>query len=647
MNRHPRRRLLTVVAAAPIAALALGTIPAMAGPAAPAATPAATPAAAPAAQAAKNKTPNIRQLAGALARQKLTWEKCDYKDAGLNQRFANIPNIKCATVKVPRDWHDAKNGKTWDVKISHATNQSVTSGRYKGTIFVNPGGPGGSGLPWAAAMQQRTPDLRPYYNYVGFDPRGVGQSSAPKCTFTYDANSKDPYARDKAIGKTCASDPDVRTINTEQTVYDMDLIRHLLKAPKLDYIGYSYGTWLGAWYENVFSANAGRFLLDSATDVTKPTLQRTWELQPKARDRQFQMHLMNWIARNNDTYGLGTDAQKIYDRYFAATKEMSSFVVLLTWYFSGGLPAFPDNSQYPAAGSVVKSLIESGERSGAAKKSTADSTADPAVEVKTALKKVKKGPKLSKDTLTSINEGISQMDALTSIEEEDAPTGKAAAMRTETFDSTFEMIRCGDGQWTQRTGFWENWVKKIERTAPFTTQLGGATVPVCAFWQTNNMMPAADQSFPDTIVLQGELDSQTAWETGFTSATKLPNTSALFIDNEGSHGHFPYGTECVDAPIYKYFLNGKMPKNIKVCQGLPLPWETTTYETWGKLNAAGRHVPANPSPWTPAGSAGKRLGQKMDLAPADTETQEMVRSVVQETYGTDGVKLLEREGALD
>ncbi|MDN5727857.1 MAG: hypothetical protein L0G99_18290, partial [Propionibacteriales bacterium] len=115
------------------------------------------------------KVPNTKKLAGQLAKQKVTWEACDFGDPAYNER-CNKPNVKCATVKVPRDWKNPDNGKTWDIRISQAKNRDVSDGNYKGTIFANPGGPGGEGLVWGPAMESYTPDLNPYYNYVGVDP---------------------------------------------------------------------------------------------------------------------------------------------------------------------------------------------------------------------------------------------------------------------------------------------------------------------------------------------------------------------------------------------------------------------------------------------------------------------------------------------
>lgn len=598
---------------------------------------------APSAQAAP-ATPDVAALAGPLADQKLTWEKCDFGEPVYNERWAELPNIRCATVKVPRDWHDPDNGQTWDIRISQAHNRDVKDGRYLGTIFVNPGGPGGEGLVWGAAMQEFTPDLRPYYNYVGFDPRGVGQSSHAECEFSYDENSDDPYAMLRAAGQACSADPDVRTITTEQTVYDLDFIRHLLGARKLSYIGYSYGTWLGTWYENVFGKNAGRILLDSSTDGTSATLQKTWDQQPIARDRQFELHLMNWIARHDDSYGLGKDPQRIHQRYFAAT-EGNELLALLVWVLTGGYTAFPDNSQYPLAAEVVAALIELGETPSVTPMAAGS---NPAQELDRALAKQQaKAPAGQKEWIDQARAKLRPLAELATVSPQQRKAGTAV---TETLDSAFDFIRCNDGQWTQGTKYWENWAKRTAKKAPLSNQWGALEVPVCAFWQTNTLMPVATKKFPETIVLQGELDSQTAWEGGRVAGTTLPNTSFLAVDNEGSHGLFPYGTECVDRPIYNYFLKGKLPKDIKVCQARPLPQEDVTYESWARLNGKAKHVGGTAGPFQPVGSAGARpvsSALRQSLPAQQPEVQQALRRQLRAIYGADGVAAAEKAGVLD
>ena len=115
----------------------------------------------------------------------------------------------------------------------------------------------------------------------------------------------------------------------------------------------------------------GRFLLDSSIDSTQATLEGTWNLQPVARDRQFSMHMINWIARHDDTYGLGEDPYKIKERYFAATAKLDPFVITLVWVLFGGAGAFGTNADYPLAGDVVQTLIEFGESEDASVKADA------------------------------------------------------------------------------------------------------------------------------------------------------------------------------------------------------------------------------------------------------------------------------------
>jgi pimeloyl-ACP methyl ester carboxylesterase len=597
---------------------------------------------------AKSAVPDVAELAGDLAAQELSWETCDFGDPAYNEAF-NKPNVKCATVEVPRDWHHPDNGKTWDIRISHVSNIDVDNPRYQGTVFANPGGPGGSGLVWGPALTQLAPDLAPYYNFVGFDPRGVGQSSHAECSYEWDPASTDPNAEVKAAGEACSTDEDVRTISTEQTVYDMDFIRHLLDAPKLSYLGYSYGTWLGTWYENVFGAKYGdKFLLDSSIDSREPTLEETWNLQPIARDRQFKLHMINWIARHDASYELGEDPQAIHDRYFAATAKLDPDVVLLIWILLGGASAFSNNDDYPLAGEVVKILIEEGEAASTAARAAARANpADRASDLLTKIEKRSSGSEKSR-----VQQAKDRIAPLTSVPTRSTPESEAKrprATETATLDSPFDFIRCNDGQWTQGTAYWQKHNEKLARKAPLSNQWGLLEVPICAFWQTGTLMPVADDSFPDTIVIQGEMDSQTAWEGGYNAGTKLPNTRFIAIDNESTHGAFPYGTEAVDRKVINFFLDGKLPKNITVAQALPLPEDEITYESWAPLNNKAKHVSGEiSSPWTPAERATKTLRASTvgkELL-ADATSDQLLRQQVLKVYGPEGVEALEESGTL-
>jgi hypothetical protein len=200
--------------------------------------------------------------------------------------------------------------------------------------------------------------------------------------------------------------------------------------------------------------------------------------------------------------------------------------------------------------------------------------------------------------------------------------------------SAFEAIRCGDGQWSQNLRYWDAWQRDLERNAPFAAGFNLGLLPpekfvypVCAYWRTDNRMPRPDpRTFPKVLVLNSELDAATAYEAALATAGHLPGARLISVDNEGSHGVFPYFTDCVDDPVFAYFLHGRMPAHrYTACQGLPLPGESETYQVAGTItrngkiklrpvtddvrrtNRAFRHMlsPADDHPWGP-GVRGRR-----------------------------------------
>ena len=130
-------------------------------------------------------------------------------------------------------------------------------------------------------------------------------------------------------------------------------------------------------------------------------------------------------------------------------------------------------------------------------------------------------------------------------------------------------------------------MKDLQRTAPFGAPF--EATPACAYWPAANRMPKPNpQTFPKVLVLQAELDSATAYEDGRASADWLPGARLVSIDNEATHGVFPYLTTCADDPVHRYFLTGRLPAaKYTACQGLPLPDEDKTYDVAGSVGPRG------------------------------------------------------------
>lgn len=193
--------------------------------------------------------------------QKFSWKACHVDE-------------ECATIRVPLDY-GAPNGQAITLSVAR---KPSTARKPLGTLFINPGGPGGSGVNFLPNF--RAVDLRDY-NILSWDPRGVGGSTPVECftgtamqTYTEMDSSPDTpaevqawRAENTAFGLSCLqrSGSLLGHISTDETVRDLDVLRQVAGSSKLDYFGFSYGTSVGARYAQLFPAQVGRMVLDGAT----------------------------------------------------------------------------------------------------------------------------------------------------------------------------------------------------------------------------------------------------------------------------------------------------------------------------------------------------------------------------------------------
>ncbi|HPU13584.1 MAG TPA: alpha/beta hydrolase [Aeromicrobium sp.] len=198
--------------------------------------------------------------------QDLKWTKCD--------------DDVCTKVKVPIDY-EKPTGDT----IELALRRVRATGAGGSVIFTNPGGPGGSATDFVNYVASSVSDeIRKTYDIVGLDPRGVGESSPMECLSDADFDAfididPDPdndeeiaAVRDSVrnMGKACARNSGALAghVSTEETARDHDIVRALLGQKKMIWLGFSYGTQLGATYAELFPEKVGRMVLDGSVDVT-------------------------------------------------------------------------------------------------------------------------------------------------------------------------------------------------------------------------------------------------------------------------------------------------------------------------------------------------------------------------------------------
>jgi pimeloyl-ACP methyl ester carboxylesterase len=194
--------------------------------------------------------------------------------------------MECTTVSAPIDWADASAGSI-DLAVVRLATDSDTR---VGSLLMNPGGPGGSGveLVQQAAEFVTSDALRDSFDIVGWDPRGVGASTRVACyddaemdDFLYgvprnptgtDAWLADQVDVEADFAAACAdaSGDLLGHIDVESNARDMDLLRAVLGDETLNYLGFSYGTSFGVHYADLFPENVGRLVLDGAIDPSLP-----------------------------------------------------------------------------------------------------------------------------------------------------------------------------------------------------------------------------------------------------------------------------------------------------------------------------------------------------------------------------------------
>ncbi|WP_300676845.1 alpha/beta fold hydrolase [Nocardioides sp.] len=257
----------------------------------------------------------------------LTWGTCPttrLKAAG----------AQCAMLTVPLD-HARPKGPTIKIAVSRILH---TNADYKGMIAVNPGGPGGSGLGLATLGRAVPNGVGAKFDWYGFDPRGVGRSEpALSCNPDYPGSgwNRPDYVPTNPADKAwwlrtakqytvdCAHSSAKKLLpylRTEQVAADLDTLRVAVGQKKLNYYGFSYGTYLGQVYATNYPKHVGRMVWDGVVDAKRAFYQSNLD-QDVWFDKNIDLYF-NWLAAHNDAYGLGTDGKAIRAGYYQALARL-------------------------------------------------------------------------------------------------------------------------------------------------------------------------------------------------------------------------------------------------------------------------------------------------------------------------------------
>ena len=501
----------------------------------------------------------------AFRQQGLEWTACDasamehpddqYELAQLGQR------AQCALMRVPLDY---ANPAAAELQIEVLKVVAGQPAQRRGAIVLNPGGPGGEGLSSATALAAKLAaadadtdeargllqELARRHDLVAFSPRGTGRHSPLDCTLAqtlplptnFNADGSPDNVRDtqryaQQLAQACAANPLTPHIHTEATARDMDLLRGLLNEDKLNYIGSSYGSWLGAWYAALFPERAGRMLFDSATDITGGFDELMYAQIPATAQLIDESLLPHAIA-NPGKFGLGTDLAGLRQRLFALPASLKA-ALARDWDFD----EFDSDVYAISAALALNDLL----------------SPDARREEMNAV--IDASPRFSHPQVANRARGlVSQRFSPMSVD------------RHSKEQFVHWSVRCND---TGTTGTEQSWVDRAKAALaryPFS-EIDLVGNP-CLYWNAApRKMPAAAQirSELPVLLLQSEYDPLTPLEGARRTLAALPDARLIVLEKAHEHGLFPYGTACVDSQIARYFLDGTVPaQSISSCAGKAL-----------------------------------------------------------------------------
>lgn len=447
--------------------------------------------------------------------------------------------LDCGSLSVPVDYADPY-GPRFDVPVVRS--RALDPDNRIGSIVLNPGGPGGSGVQLAKiASFVFDPELRSRFDIVGFDPRGeVDSTPAIDCVDDLDAfvaldTTPDDAAEEKALldqsqalatGCKDRSDKLLRFVGTDSIVRDMDALREALGDDKLTYLGFSYGTFLGAIYADTFPDRVRALVLDGALD---PTL--TNETMIEGQALGFEAELQEMLA-------------------WCAGYSMCPLGMI------GGAPSDP-TAVYDELQAAVESapLPAGGRQLGPGEFSYA---------VSAALYQPARWPDLADALALAADKG----DGSALLDLCDGYTGRNG---DGSFDNGLEVYYAVTSIDTA-TASGPQAVKDLAESVKQKAPRIGAYLPYSilpsALWPVKpwrEPAPVTAVGAPPILVVGSTRDPATPYVWSEALAGQLPGGVLLTRDGDG-HTAFLHGNECIDKAVIDYLVNLNLPEEGTICE---------------------------------------------------------------------------------
>ncbi len=516
--------------------------------------------------------------------QVLQWAPCDPTILGVSEE-TSAPTwqklgerLQCSTLRAPMDWSRPERS---DVFISVMRLASAAPAQRQGVMLFNPGGPGADGLEQALnlwrAFGNSNPDstqgalqlrLLDSYDMVGFSPRGTGASTRLECATNElkrlvdpdplaltDANLAHANYNSRKVAEACLRNPLTPYINTDATARDMDLLRSVMGEQKLHYLGYSYGTWLGAWYASLFPERVGRMVLDSSQDFAQ-THEQAVLAMALGRQRLHEAVMLPYAARHAEHFQLPaaspSDIQALVQALSPRMRATLGFGLGALTYGPGQADSYVDLLK---AAQVLDTLLAE--------------LPDPADE-------------------DAVEQAVENQVFIAGDSEEaakhDAAVRQQAAVLYKTYSNFYldyqpeaiaiknieSPVACNDTRATTDPEAWNATVRSTAAAAPLFFSI--AMDNPCLYWGGPRVVqpPAAPLQGLDLLMVQSQYDAATPAEGANRFFAQLPRARRVYVEGTYQHAVFPYTDSCVDTTVVRYLLGEAPAARETICQAKPL-----------------------------------------------------------------------------
>jgi len=541
-SSNPRHRLRRVVLAALVAVLA--------------ATLSAVP------SAGASSTPPVSGT-GSAAVPRLHWASCG----------EGFEAFQCATAVVPLDY-DRPSGR--QITLALARLPASDPSRRIGSLFINPGGPGGSGVDVVLEAGQflYSDEVRARFDLVGFDPRGIIRSTPLRCYETFDDAQADlwpisfPVTKaeervwvrsDRAIARACAErgGPILDHMSTANVARDMDLLRRAVGDRQLTYAGYSYGSYLGATYANLFPGKVRALVVDGVLDPVawstgRGDQARTLPFSTRLRSAKGAYATLNEFLRLCDAGGPNCafsagNPKRRFDqlaqrllRHPVVVIDPEGIPVTIGYADMIGitLGALYDTSIWPDLADFLQAVWEQA------------------------------SPRAAGASLQALRARLGA-----GLQQEDYPN----------FVEGFPGVACSETHNPATVGAWSRAARAQDRQYPYFGRPWTWTSSICQAWpgwDDDHFDGPWNHTTANPVLVVGNLfDPATPYHGAVTLDRLLPRSRLLTLAGWGHTSLF--ASSCIDSYVNTYLLSSRVPPKGTVCQPdvVPFAEAATTAKT--------------------------------------------------------------------